>query len=246
MKAIAMILFAGLFTGAGETARQYEKDVIKTSQGDLSITFVGHGTLMFEFNGMTIHVDPVMREADYSKMPRADLVLVTHHHGDHLDAKALDYTCKEGCRVVMTRACLDQLGEFSRAVVMKNGDVQTVKGLKIEALPAYNIVHMRSGGEPYHPEGVGNAYVVTFGDKRVLIGGDTENVPELKALKDIDIAFLPMNLPYTMTPEMVADAARAIRPRILYPYHYGQTDPEVLVNLLKDEKDMDVRIRDLR
>jgi L-ascorbate metabolism protein UlaG (beta-lactamase superfamily) len=224
----------------------YTTDVFETSGGDLAIGFIGHASLLFKFRGMVIHVDPVMSEADYSKMPHADLILVTHHHGDHLDRKAIDYIRKPDCPVVMTPACLEQLGDFKGAVVMKNGDSKTVKGIQIEAIPAYNLVHKRSNGEPFHPKGVGNGYVLTFGDKRVLIGGDTENIPEIKALKHIDIAFLPMNLPYTMTPEMVADAARAFRPAVLYPYHYGNTDPEELVSLLKNEKDIEVRIRDLR
>ena len=126
---------------------------------------------------------------------------------------------------------------------MHNGDVKTVLGVKIEAVPAYNIVHLRSGNTPYHPKGVGNGYVMTFGDKRVYVAGDTENTPEMKKLKDIDIAFLPMNLPYTMTPEMVADAAKAFKPKILYPYHFGRTDTNQLVELLKDSKDIEVRIR---
>jgi L-ascorbate metabolism protein UlaG (beta-lactamase superfamily) len=113
-------------------------------------------------------------------------------------------------------------------------------------VPAYNIVHKRSSGSPFHPKGQGNGYVVTFGDKRVYIAGDTENVPEMKRLKGIDIAFLPMNLPYTMTPEMVADAAKAFAPKILYPYHYGKTDPTKLVDLLKDTKGIEVRIRKMR
>lgn len=128
---------------------------------------------------------------------------------------------------------------------MQNGDTRTVRGLKIEAVPAYNIVHMRSGNNPFHPKGVGNGYVITFGDTRVYVAGDTENTPEMKQLEDIDIAFLPMNLPYTMTPEMVADAAKALKPRILYPYHFGQTDTSKLVELLKDQKDIEVRIRKL-
>jgi len=103
---------------------------------------------------------------------------------------------------------------------MKNGDVQMVQGLKIEAVSAYNIVHTRDNGEPFHPQGIGNGYIMTFGDKRVYIAGDTENIPEMKELGAIDIAFLPMNLPYTMTPEMFADAARMIKPQILYPYPY--------------------------
>jgi L-ascorbate metabolism protein UlaG (beta-lactamase superfamily) len=119
-------------------------------------------------------------------------------------------------------------------------------GLKIEAVPAYNIVHKRSSGQPFHPRGVGNGYIVAFGDKRVYVAGDTENTPEMKKLTDVDVAFLPMNLPYTMTPEMVADAARAFRPRIVYPYHYGQTDTSELVRLLGGEEDIEVRIRQMQ
>jgi L-ascorbate metabolism protein UlaG (beta-lactamase superfamily) len=224
---------------------QIKSDVVHTSAGDLEMFFVGHGTLMFKFNGKVIHIDPTMREADYSSMPSADLVLVTHQHGDHLDPTALKHIVKEGTRVVMTQKCLDEMEGFE-AEVMKNGDHKKILGIGIEALPAYNIQHTRPGGQPYHPKGEGNAYLLVFGDTRVLIGGDTENIPELKALKNIQIAFLPMNLPYTMDPEMVADLARAIRPDILYPYHYGNTDPGELVDLLKYEKDIEVRVRELR
>jgi len=116
----------------------------------------------------------------------------------------------------------------------------------VTAVPAYNLVHERSPGVPFHPRGQGNGYVMTFGDKRVYVAGDTENVPEMKALAGVDIAFLPMNLPYTMTPEMAADAARTIRPGILYPYHYGETDTSRLVELLRDRKEIEVRIRRMR
>jgi L-ascorbate metabolism protein UlaG (beta-lactamase superfamily) len=129
---------------------------------------------------------------------------------------------------------------------MQNGDVRTVGGVTIEAVPAYNLVHMRDSGEPFHPKGNGNGYLVTFGDKRVYIAGDTENIPEMKALKNTDIAFLPMNLPYTMTPEMVADAARMFRPRVLYPYHTGETEVAKLAALMKDQKDTEVRIRNMK
>lgn len=131
-------------------------------------------------------------------------------------------------------------------MVMKNGDAEAVQGIKIEAVPAYNIKHMRSENSPFHPRREGNGYVLTFGDKRVYVAGDTENTPEMKALKNIDVAFLPMNLPYTMTPEMVADAARAFKPKVLYPYHFGDTDTSLLVELLKDIPDIDVRIRNLK
>ena len=111
---------------------------------------------------------------------------------------------------------------------------------------AYNIVHKRDTGQPFHPKGVGNGYIITFGDKRVYVAGDTENVPEMKGLKSIDIAFLPMNLPYTMTPEMVADAAKAFKPKILYPYHFGETDTSKVVSLLKGTPEIEVRIRNMK
>jgi L-ascorbate metabolism protein UlaG (beta-lactamase superfamily) len=124
--------------------------------------------------------------------------------------------------------------------------VKTVEGLKIEAVPAYNIVHKRDTGQPFHPKGVGNGYIITFGDKRVYVAGDTENVPEMKGLKNIDIAFLPMNLPYTMTPEMVVEAAKAFKPKILYPYHFGETDTSKVVSLLKGTPEIEVRIRNMK
>ena len=126
---------------------------------------------------------------------------------------------------------------------MENGDTKTVGGLKIEAVPAYNLVHMRSAGVPFHPKGIGNGYVITFGEKRVYVAGVTENIPEMKKLVRIDCAFLPMNLPYTMNPEMVADAAKAFKPIILYPYHYGDTDKSNIEQLMKDTQDVEIRIR---
>lgn len=221
----------------------FEEDTFITSEGELKITFVGHGTLYLTFKDKIIHVDPVSRYADYSQMPEADIILITHAHGDHFDKSALDKILTEETELIYTQKCADQ---YSGGTVMENGDTLTVQGIKIEAVPAYNIVHMRSPGVPYHPKGEGNGYVLTLGDKRVYIAGDTENIPEMKELKDIDIAFLPMNLPYTMSPEMVAEAVKAFRPAILYPYHYGNTDPKELAALLKDENDIEVRIRQMR
>lgn len=243
-KRILVTAFFTLVTTFSLVAQQsFEKDIIKTSAGNLEITFLGHATLMFQFKSKIIHIDPVKRYADYTQMPKADLILVTHEHGDHLDANAIKTLTKKNTRVIYTGYCAQKgVG----GTIMKNGDTQTMLGIKIEAVPAYNLVHKRKNGQPFHPKGVGNGYVLTFGDKRVYIAGDTENTPEMKALKNIDIAFLPMNLPYTMTPEMVADAAKAFRPKILYPYHYGKTDPQKLVELLKNEPGIEVRIRKLR
>lgn len=236
---IAMLVFT-LPLFAEQT---FEVDTIKTSAGELEITFIGHGTLMFKFNDKIIHIDPVSREADYTMLPKADLVLITHQHGDHLDPDALNIIKKEDTKLILTEICHQ---EIEQGIVMKNGDTKTIDGFKIEAVPAYNIVHKRKNGNPYHPKGEGNGYVITFGDKRVYVAGDTENTPEMIALKNIDIAFLPMNLPYTMNPEMVADAAMAFKPKILYPYHYGRTNPQKLVTLLKDMNDIEVRIRQMQ
>jgi len=225
---------------AGAAVRFFETDTIRTSRGDLVITFLGHGTLMMTCEGKVIHIDPVGQFADYEKLPKADLILVTHEHPDHLDLKAMALVKTSKTTVVMTENVAKQI---QGGVVMKNGDTKTVLGLKIEAVPAYNLIHMRSPGVPYHTRGVGNGYIVHFGDTKVYIAGDTENIPEMKQLWGIDIAFLPMNLPYTMTPEMVADAAKAIRPKILYPYHFGNTDAAKIIDLLKDEKNIEVRIR---
>ncbi|HPC95168.1 MAG TPA: MBL fold metallo-hydrolase [Sedimentisphaerales bacterium] len=243
---LCVILFAAGLGVASEGAmeeKKLEEDTFKTEQGDLKITFLGHGTLMFTWQDKVIHVDPVSREADYAKLPKADLVLITHEHGDHLDLKALELIRQPQTKTVLTKICAEKV---TGGLVMKNGDVRTVDGLKIEAVPAYNIVHKRPDGNPFHPKGSGNGYVVTFGKLRVYIAGDTENIPEMKDLKKIDIAFLPMNLPYTMTPAMVAEAARTFEPKVLYPYHYGQTDPNELVKLLADDKSIEVRIRKMR
>lgn len=246
MKTIMSLLLLTLGTTWLFSQEKFEKDIVKTNSGDLAMTFIGHASLMFEFNGMVIHVDPVSREADYKNLPDADLILVTHEHGDHLDVSAIKQLLKEGTQVIMTPACKDNAEDIAGTIIMKNGDVKKVKSISIEAIPAYNIEHKRPGGEPFHPKGQGNGYILTFGNVRVLVAGDTENTPEIKSLKNIDVAFLPMNLPYTMTPEMVADAAKAFRPKILYPYHYGNTDTRELIELLKGEKDIEVRIRELQ
>ena len=244
---LKVILLIVLFWAAMETGvsaeRNYETDIVKTSKGDLQIVFIGHGTLMLTFGGKVIHVDPFSRVADYSKLPQADLIFLSHEHRDHLDLKALEFLRTDKTKIILTENCAQQV---KGGIIMRNGEVKTVDGLKIEAVPAYNLVHMRSEGVAFHPKGNGNGYVITFGDKRIYVAGDTENIPEMKNLKDIDYAFLPMNLPYTMTPEMVADAAKAFKPKVLYPYHYGETDPSKLVELMKDTPEIEIRIRKMQ
>lgn len=215
-------------------------DTVKTSQGDLQMVHLGHGSLLFTWQGKIIHVDPWSRVADYASLPKADLVLITHAHRDHLDPAALALVRTPATTVVAAPVCA---GQVEGAVILGNGESLAVAGLTVTAVPAYNLLHRRDNGQPYHPKGEGNGYVLTFGDVKVLVAGDTENTPELKALTDIQVAFLPMNVPFTMTPEMVADVARALKPRILYPYHYGDTDPQRLIELLRDVPEIEVRLR---
>jgi L-ascorbate metabolism protein UlaG (beta-lactamase superfamily) len=244
------LCLACLPAGTASGGDRHEKDVIPTAAGDLAITFLGHGSLLFTFDGLTIAVDPWSKVADYAALPKADLVLVTHEHGDHLDPAAIQAIRTDRTVVAANPGAA---GKIPGAVVLRNGDERTLpadrkdtRGIRVRAVPAYNIVHERSPGVPFHPKGQGNGYVLTFGDRKVYVAGDTENIPEMKALAGVDVAFLPMNLPYTMTPEMAADAARRIRPKILYPYHFGETDTSRLVELLQGDRGIEVRIRRMK
>ncbi|MBI4730705.1 MAG: MBL fold metallo-hydrolase [Chloroflexi bacterium] len=216
-----------------------EIDTFPTSMGQLELYFLGHGSLMLSLNGKFIHVDPFSRVADYAALPKAEIILLTHEHHDHLDLEALKHVRMEKTTVFLTELCAQQV---QCGIVLKNGGTTSIDGIQVQAVPAYNRVHLRENGQPFHPRGHGNGYVLTFGDLRVYVAGDTEDIPEMKALKDIHIAFLPMNLPYTMTPEMTAEAARSFMPKILYPYHYGSTNAQALADLLAGSG-IEVRIR---
>lgn len=240
---LSTILFLLLTSTVAMAQQQFESDVIKTAAGDLTITFIGHGSLKFAFAGKNFYVDPYSKVADYARLPKADVIFITHEHPDHLDAAAIEKVRAGRTKFVVSAGASRFI---EGAIVMNNEDIQIVEGVTIEAVPAYNIEHKRDNGQPFHPRGAGNGYVFTFGDKRLYVAGDTENIPEMKQLGKIDIAFLPMNLPYTMTPEMTADAARMIQPAILYPYHFGETNPAKLARLLKDRNDIDIRIRKMQ
>jgi L-ascorbate metabolism protein UlaG (beta-lactamase superfamily) len=240
-KVLLTIIFTAMIIPAYSQASP-EFDKIVTSAGTAEIHFIGHGSLMIKINGYVIYIDPVRSSGNYDFLPKADLILVTHEHGDHLDIKLITDLKKEGTLVFCNQ---NSASKVTWAMSMKAGDRQEINNIIIEAVDAYNIVNESSPGHPFHPKGVGIGYILTIGGKRIYIAGDTENTPEMKSLTNIDVAFLPMNLPYTMTPAMVADAALAFRPKILYPYHFGETDTSEIVKLLKDSG-IEVRIRNLK
>ena len=237
---LTIIFTAMIIPGFSQATPEFDK--ISTSAGIVEMHFIGHGSLMFKVNGFIIYIDPVRSSGNYDFLPKADIILVTHEHGDHLDVKLIEDLKKPGALLYCNK---NSTSKVPWAMVMKAGDRQEINNIVIEAVPAYNIVNERSPGQPFHPKGAGLGYILTIGGKRFYVAGDTENTPEMKSLSNIDVAFLPMNLPYTMTPAMVSDAALAFRPKILYPYHYGETDTNELVKLLKDSG-IEVRIRNLK
>jgi L-ascorbate metabolism protein UlaG (beta-lactamase superfamily) len=240
-KATTLIVFLFIIGVSVMAQDELQKEVITTNQGDLTITFVGHASLIFNFQDKIIYIDPSSSSGhSFEGYPKADLVLITHDHGDHLDNKTLALISKNNTKFLSNNTSFNKL---KKGEVIANGQAIKMDDILIEAVPAYNIQHMRGSGQPYHAKGDGNGYVIEFGNKLVYVAGDTENVPEMKNLKNIDIAFLPMNVPYTMTPIMAADAALMFKPKVLYPYHYRGTDPFELVELLKDHPEIEVKIK---
>jgi L-ascorbate metabolism protein UlaG (beta-lactamase superfamily) len=199
-------------------------DHVPTDSGLLVIHPVHHATFVMQWNGKTIYVDPVGGAKPFADLPKPDLVLVTHWHFDHFDPKTLEAVLPAGGKtVVAPKTVAEKMPETLRGMVriLTNGGKTEVAGIAVEAVPAYNTT---LGKEKFHPKGRDNGYVLTLGGKRVYIAGDTEDTPEMRTLKDIDIAFLPMNLPYTMSVEKAADAIRQFKPKIVYPYHYRSHD----------------------
>lgn len=241
MKLKYLMLMFGLFSAIFASASSFEADTFKTRNNkEVIIAFIKHGSLMLTYNKQSIQVDPVSDYADYSVFPKADVILITHEHGDHLDLKAIDVLTKKGTLLVANESAQKKTG---KGVVMKNGDkINLFDNIILEAVPAYNTT---PGRDKFHPRHRDNGYVLTIDGLRIYIAGDTEDIPEMKELKNIDIAFLPVNQPYTMTVPQAASAARMFIPKVLYPYHFGNTDIEKLKDELKDCS-IEVRIRKMQ
>jgi len=240
VKTVLMVLAtSAMFAG---TSLAQESLRFESSLGAVDITPLGHASLRIEVNDVVIHVDPWSNVADYSAQPDADLVLVTHEHQDHFDPAALEQVAGEGTVFVMdTRSA----GQFEgEARVLNNGETFEFEGLTVTAVPAYNLERMRDDGSPYHAKGDYNGYLLDIGDLRVHVAGDTECVPEIAALGEVDVSFLPINLPFTMPPEEAAECYRTMNPAVAVPYHQGDSDPQIVGDMLADTE-IDVRVLEL-
>ena len=228
--------------GKPVTTDTYEVDVFKTKSGKtVKFHALVHASIRMEYDGKEIEIDPVTklgnRTIDYTAMPKADYIFVTHEHGDHFDKEALRLLTADGTRLVTNRRCAEMYG---KGEVMANGDkLQIADDFTVEAVPAYNT---SEGRTQFHPKGRDNGYILTIDGLRVYIAGDTEDIPEMAGIKDIDVAFLPCNQPYTMTTEQLVKAAKTIKPKVVFPYHYGQTDVTKIPSQLQSDG-IDVRIR---
>jgi len=214
-------------------------DKLPAAGGDITIAPINHATLQLVYAGKVIDVDPVA-QGDYTGLAAPDLILITDIHGDHLDPATVAKLKKATTTVVAPEAAAAQL---DHPVVIANGEKKTIAGVAIEAVPMYNLTRGPSAGQLYHPKGRGNGYILTLGGKRIYIAGDTEGTPEMRALQNVDVAFIPMNLPYTMPPIEAADAVKAFKPKIVYPYHYRGSDLHLFEDALKGTG-IEVRIRD--
>ena len=223
------------------TTDTYEVDVFKTKSGKtVKFHALVHASIRIEYDGQEIEIDPVRKlgkkTIDYSSMPKADYIFVTHEHGDHFDKEAIKLLAGDKTQLVMNKRCADMYGPCA---VLYNNQSATLGAVEVEAVPAYNTTEGRT---QFHPKGRDNGYILTLDGLRIYIAGDTEDIPEMQDIKDIDIAFLPCNQPYTMKPEQLVKAAKTVKPKVLFPYHYGQTDLSSIPEQLKGEG-IDVRIR---
>lgn len=230
------IVACAAFFGAAQFA---VSDTIATSSGSVEITPIQHASFTLSAGNKLIYVDPSPADA-FAGKPKADLILITDIHADHMDKGAVTELSKADTKIIAPAAVQKTI---AAAQVLNNGENTTWDGWTIEAVPMYNQKRGPSPGKLFHTKGRGNGYVLTYGGKRFYISGDTEDIPEMRALKNIDVAFVCMNLPYTMPVDEAANAVKAFHPKIVYPYHYRGQDPKQFAHLLEGSG-IDVRLRD--
>jgi L-ascorbate metabolism protein UlaG (beta-lactamase superfamily) len=200
-----------------------------TSSGDVKITPLYHASTLIEAGGKTIYIDPA-KPAKLDGTPKADLILITHIHADHMDPESIAKISKSGTEIMAPPSVV---ATVTSAKPISNGETKTWQGWTIEAVPAYNLTRGPAPGKLYHEKGRDDGYVLTYGGKRFYFSADTENIPEMRALKNIDVAFVCMNLPYTMPPDEAAEAVKAFHPKVVIPYHYRGSDLSVFKKKLE-------------
>ncbi len=245
---VALVVWGLAVSGAaaayGAAPPNRQSDTIETSAGTLKLTPLYHGSVMLEFGGKVIHVDP-WSQADYTGLPAADLLVITHTHADHMDAPQIKALKKDGTVMVAPPAVADTLnGAVGVIETLSNGERGTYLGIEMEAVPMYNLKLGPAPGKPFHHKGIGNGYVLRFGDTRVYFSGDTECVPEMRALRNITVAFVAMNPPRTMPPAEAAACVKEFHPKIAYPYHYRGQNTQEFADGLKGSG-VEVRLRKL-
>ncbi len=247
----AVLFYAAISTVFGAEAKSLSGDQIATGNGNLVIHPINHATFLMQWNGKTIYVDPVGGGKRFADLPKPDLVLVTHIHSDHFDPATLAAIVPVGDKltIIAPASVAEKFPETLRGKTkvktLANGEKTEVVGIAIEAVPAYNTTPEKA---KFHPKGRDNGYVLSMGGKKIYIAGDTEDTAEMRALKGIDVAFLPMNLPYTMTVQKAAEAIRQFKPKIVYPYHYRsgdakKADLEELKKLVGNDSGVEIRVR---
>lgn len=237
---LSLIMLVSVLSGKSASAQYRIKDVVPTSKGDLEITIIGHCFYHFTFNRLNIYVDPIPNVGDISALPKADLILITHDHRDHLSTNIIQFLSKYDTKVIASKACIKKMdfGEF-----LENGQQTTFGEIYIKAVPAYNVVNLRPDDVPYHPKGDGNGYFLVFGDKTVYIAGDTEYIDEMRFFMKPDIAFIPIMMPFCMDEDMFVKVAKKLKPPILYPVHYNVRLDSLVEKLKVALPDTEVRIR---
>lgn len=244
MKQISLCPILLLFTIAAANAQQTTADEITTNQGTLVVQPIQHGTVAFTWNSRTVYVDPTGGAEAFENINPADLILITHAHGDHMNIETLQALDTDGVSMVVPQSVADELPEaFSdQLIILDNGETTHRQEISIKAVPMYNLP---DDSDSRHPKGWGNGYVLTFGGKNVYISGDTEGIPEMRSLKNIHVAFICMNLPYTMDINQASDAVLDFEPEIVYPYHHRGQDIRKFKELVTQENEqIEVRIRD--
>ena len=238
---VSFILFFSFVMAQAQVS--YPVETLTGKDGKpINITLFKHASLAIEYDGLEIYVDPVTKvgntQIDYSSMPKADYILITHEHGDHLDPNAIAELSKPSTQIILNATSEKQIGKGE--IIGNNQSMDLKDGIKLESVPAYNTT---PGREKFHPKGNGNGYILNIDGERIYIAGDTEDIPEMGDIKNIDLAFLPVNQPYTMTIDQAEKAALTIKPKILIPYHFSNTPIEQLKQrLVKDNSGIDVKI----